>query len=102
MALNAIHLTNGGSPRWLIYSTDPASNTLNGLAEAFHRYSCTYGGSCPSLGSGNGLLYTLSPTITVTADDISGTYGSIGAFTASYSGLINGDTSGTALTGAPR
>ena len=97
----ALNMTDGGSPRWLVYSTDPSNNTLGGLTEAFHRYSCTYGGSCPALGSGNGLLYTLSPTITVTADNISGTYGSIGAFTASYSGFINGDTSGTALCGAP-
>ena len=99
---NAIHLTNGGAPRWLIYSTDPSQNTLSGLAESFHRYSCTYGGSCPSFpATGNGLLYTLSPTITVTANDDSGTYGSIAAFSASYSGFINGDTSGTALTGSP-
>jgi trimeric autotransporter adhesin len=96
-----LSLSGAGSPRWLIYSTNPASNTLGGLSESFHRYSCTYGGSCPALGSGNGLLYSLSPTITVTANGESGTYGSLAAFTAGYSGFINGDTAATALSGSP-
>ena len=95
-----ISLTGGSAPDWLIYSTNPGANTLDGLAESYHRYSCTYGGLCPALGTGNGLLYSLSPALTVTANDDSGTYGSIAAFSAGYSGFINGDTAGTALSGS--
>ena len=97
---SAISLTGGG--RWLVYSTDPTDDTTGGLTEAFHRYSCTYGGSCPAFpATGNGMLYSFTPTLTVTANNDNGTYGSIPAFTASYSGLINGDSAGSALTGSP-
>lgn len=48
--------------RWLVYSTDPAQNTQGGLASNFLRFSCTYGGACPALGSGNGFLYRFAPS----------------------------------------
>lgn len=57
-------INNGGlsaaSGRWLVYSGDPASDTLNGLSADFRRFSCAYGGSCPALGAGNGLIYRTS------------------------------------------
>ncbi len=75
---------------------------MDGLTEAFHRYTCTYGDSCPSCWVAvTATLYSLSPTITVTANNDSGTYGSIAAFSVSYSGFINGDTAATALGGSP-
>jgi filamentous hemagglutinin family protein len=100
------HFINSGgslsvpSGRWLIYSADPAQNTLGGLSAAFKRYNCTYGGACPSLGTGNGFLYSLAPTISVTADNKTREYGLANpAFTASYSGFVDGDTSAV-LSGA--
>ena len=33
---------------WLIYSTNPSHNTLDGITGNYSRYSCTYGGSCPA------------------------------------------------------
>ena len=67
----ALVLTGGGSPRWLVYSTNPASDTIGSLSNNFRRFSCTYGGSCPTLDTGNGLLYSTTPTITVTPSAIS-------------------------------
>src|SRR5262249_47756688 len=53
--------------RWLVYSTNPASDTIGGLANDFRRFSCTYGGACPAFpGTGNGLLYSFTPTLTAT------------------------------------
>jgi hypothetical protein len=48
-----------GSGRWLIYSTDPASDTLGGLTSNFIQYNSTYGVT-PVLGTGNGFLYSVS------------------------------------------
>ena len=63
----ALDLTGGG--RWLIYSTNPSDDTPGGLTSDFHRYSCTYDGSCPSFpGTGNGSLYSYTPLLTITPD----------------------------------
>jgi hypothetical protein len=92
---------NAGSGRWLVYATDPADNTLGGMTADFKRYACTYGGSCPALGSGNGLLYSVTPSLTVTADDKSRTYGAANpSLTYGVSGFIDGDTEGSATSGA--
>jgi hypothetical protein len=100
---SAFDLTGGG--RWLIYSESPADNTQDGLAFGFKRYDCIYGGSCPSFpGTGDGMLYSVAPVITVTADDKSKTYGAaLPTFTGSISGsgLIDGDTLGSAVSGSP-
>jgi filamentous hemagglutinin family protein len=58
--------------RWLVYSTNPANDTDGGLANSFVRYSCSYGGSCPSFAaeSGNGFLYSYTPTLTITPLDL--------------------------------
>ena len=52
-------LQPSGSGRWLLYSTDPAADTLAGLSPSFTRYGCLYGSTCPALGIGNGLLYSI-------------------------------------------
>jgi len=94
---------NPGAGRSLVYSTDPAADTLGGLSRNFKRYSCTYGGACPAFpATGNGFLYSLSPTVTVTADDKSRQIG-LGnpVLTASYSGYIDGDSFASVFTGAP-
>jgi len=40
------------------------------LSNNFRRFSCTYGGACPALGAGNGLLYTNTPILTATPNAI--------------------------------
>jgi len=92
--------------RWLVYSTDPASNTLGGVISDFKRYNCTFTAGCLTPGTtlpvtGNGFLYGLAPTLNVTADGVTTTYGaSASALTYSASGFIDGDTSANALIGA--
>ena len=54
--------------RWLVYSTSPTTDTLGGLAFDFIQYGATYpvdgvGATAPAQGSGNGLLYSLAPTL---------------------------------------
>lgn len=60
------------SDRWLVYSTNPAADTDGGLVNDFVRYSCTFGGSCPSFSDehGNGFLYSYTPTLTITPLDM--------------------------------
>ncbi len=54
---------NAGTGNWLIYSTDPRLNTLNGIVPAFIQYNAPYPAAV--LGSGNGLLYSLAPVVDV-------------------------------------
>jgi len=92
--------------RWLVYSKDPSLDTRGGLAYDFKRYNCTYAGGCFTVGTsipaaGNGLIYSIAPTLTIAADPKTITYGDLEApLTFSASGFIDGDTAGTALSGA--
>jgi hypothetical protein len=66
---SALSPTGGNS--WLVYSTNPASDNDGGLTPAFIQYAATYNigaltGTTPAV-SGNGLLYSLAPTITVSS-----------------------------------
>lgn len=69
-ARNIINSADSGalsapSGRWLVYSTNPGSDTLGGLSANFRLGSCSYGGSCPTIpGSGNGFLYSDSVSFT--------------------------------------
>jgi len=93
--------TNNG--RWLIYSSNPSNNTIGGLTYDFKRYSCTYGGSCPALTSGNGLLYSTTPQLTVTVDDVSAVYGDsvvLDNNNYSISGYLEDDNLHDVLSGA--
>jgi fibronectin-binding autotransporter adhesin len=56
----ALSAPNG---RWLVWSQDPANDTRGGLAYDFKQYNAIYG-TTAVLGSGNGFLYSLVPTIT--------------------------------------
>jgi hypothetical protein len=90
------------SGRWLIYSTDPANDTLGGLVPDKKRYNTTFPTIPGSFGaSDDGALYSIAPTLTITADDKNRVYGdSNPALTFPSSGFIDGDTVGTALTGS--
>lgn len=105
-------INNGGvgalstpSGRWLIYSTDPASDTLGGLTANFRRFSCTFGGSCPTLGAGNGFLYSTTPMLVITPDALPAiTYGdatpSLAGYSYSVSGYLGGDAADDTLSGS--
>ncbi|MCB9964486.1 MAG: MBG-2 domain-containing protein [Rhodospirillales bacterium] len=88
--------------RWLVYSADPSANTLGGLASDFKRYNKTYAGYAPGsvVETGDGLLYSIAPTLSVTAQNASRAYGDANSFTYSISGFIDGDTQGSATSGA--
>ncbi|MBI2312471.1 MAG: filamentous hemagglutinin N-terminal domain-containing protein [Betaproteobacteria bacterium] len=96
-----------GSGRWLVYSGNPAiTNTVkNGLVADFKRYNCTYASGCLTPGTsvpgtGNGFLYSIAPTLAVTADAKTKTYGDADpSFTFGTSGFIDGDTVASALAG---
>ena len=109
---NFINNTGSGalsasSGQWLIYSTNPASNTLDSLTANFDRYTCTYGGSCPSFPSTtNGLLYSYTPTLTVTPNAISSIiYGSAVPTLTNYSYTLGsylvGELSTDTIGGGP-
>lgn len=91
--------------RWLLY-IDSFSG-LQGSAPAsgtFDLYNRSFASTPPNtLGafSGNRVVYAEQPTLTITADDLSKTYGVDGTGLLSFSttGLRAGDTLGTALTG---
>jgi hypothetical protein len=98
---SAISTPNG---RWLVYSQDPALNTLGGITSDFLRYSCTYGGSCPTFPAvGNGLLYSSTPILNLNISAINPNlqYGSAvpTAFTYSLTGYNPGDDTADVIMG---
>jgi filamentous hemagglutinin family protein len=59
----AVSAANG---RWLIYSGDPANDSRGGFAYDFKQYGATYGVTAVAQATGNGVLYTVTPTIGLT------------------------------------
>ena len=59
---NFLNLTSAAlstpSGRWLIYSTDPASDTRGGLVYGFKQYNATYGVTTVAETGTNGFLHT--------------------------------------------
>ena len=108
----AISAANG---RWLIYSADPLNDTDGGLVYSFKQYGATYGVTSVAQSTGNGVLYTVVPTVGLTGTAsktydgdtsvASGSY-SVGftgydqdVLTLTYSKLVYGDANaGTGKT----
>ncbi len=92
-------LTTGAGGRWLVYSANPTDATgEETMSNAFNRYTCTYGGVCPTLSTGNGLLYSYTPLLDVQIDPQSYNYGDAiippTGYTLQTSGYLNAlDTS---------
>ncbi len=89
---------NPGIGSFLVWSGNPANDTRGGLTYNFKQYNAVYGSSTV-LGTGNGFLYTIAPTITTSLiGTVSKTYNAnnIATLTAgnygSSSGAIDGDT----------
>jgi filamentous hemagglutinin family protein len=97
-------LSTAGTARWLVYSTDPGSDTLGGLANDFRRFSCTYGGACPALGSGKGFLYSTTPTLTATPNVVNLTPGAPAPNLTGYgytlAGYLGSDASADSVVGS--
>ncbi|HEV7775696.1 MAG TPA: YDG domain-containing protein, partial [Luteibacter sp.] len=98
---------NALGAKWLAYTASPLTNTLGGLTPNYIQYN-TAGGSTALLGTGNGLIYALAPTLNITG--LKGTVSKVydntnaaGGFTGANfnsTGLVNGDTIGTATGGS--
>ncbi|HEY1095946.1 MAG TPA: MBG domain-containing protein, partial [Alphaproteobacteria bacterium] len=104
---NALQVSGGG--RWVVYSTDVTGTTgEQDLTSGFNRYSCTYSGGCASgvsiPTSGNGFVYSYTPTLTVTPTVANVAYGSsvsgLKGYAYSVSGYIGSDMSADSLTGS--
>jgi len=104
-SLGAGAITTGASGHWLIWSQNPANDTLGGLAFDFKQYNATFGTTTP-LGTGNGILYTLAPMLTPTVTgSISKQYdgtttATVPAGNISATGIVTGDTVTFSLSGA--
>ncbi|WP_322044431.1 YDG domain-containing protein [Paraburkholderia sp. J67] len=89
-------VSTGTSAAWRIYSTDPRLDTPGGLVASYIQYNAPFG-TTPAA-SGNGFLYSLAPTITLTGLTGSVTKVYDGTTTANLTnanlqttGLVNGD-----------
>ena len=107
-AINGNFVNNSGSTspitasQWWVYSTDPRTNTLNGMTAPFKHYGQTYTwGVVPSYAtSGNWFLYSVTPTLSVAPSPQTLTYGTPASFTPTLTDFIDGDTTATAgITG---
>ncbi|WP_343632466.1 YDG domain-containing protein [Roseateles sp.] len=58
----ALQVGNNGA--WQVYSTSPLNDTRGGLGADFKQYDAGYGSAV--LGTGNGFLYTVAPTLNLT------------------------------------
>ncbi len=58
-------VSTGTAAPWRIYSTDPRLDTAGGLTPSFIQYNAPYPAT-PAV-TGNGFLYSLAPTITLTS-----------------------------------
>ena len=56
-------VSTGTSAPWLIYSVNPTQDTIGGLTPSFIQYNAPY--STAAAASGNGFLYSVAPTLTV-------------------------------------
>jgi filamentous hemagglutinin family protein len=86
---------------WRVYSTNPTADTTGGLIPGFVEYNAAFGAAPVSQATGNGLLYSVAPSITVTAlgGNASKIYdgGANATLTSAHSnytvtGALNGDT----------
>ena len=87
----AVSAPNG---RWLIYSGDPLNDTGGGLVYDFKQYGATYGVTAVAQATGNGVLYTVSPTVGLTGT-VSKTYDgntsvAPGSYSIGFTGLRSG------------
>lgn len=104
-------ISTGAGGRWLVYSTNPTNvgENPNGLTATynFKQYNTSFGGTI--LGSGNGFVYKVAPTLNVNLSgtstktfDGNNTVTDLSGLTANLSGFFNNDQAGAVspITGA--
>lgn len=90
-----------GSGRFLIYTDSHTGNDLDGLSTAFRRFSCTYGGACPALGTGNGILHKNTPVLTINPNAKTIAYNDpVPTFTYLLGGYLGADSGADNVTGS--
>ncbi|WP_307732620.1 YDG domain-containing protein [Massilia sp. MB5] len=97
-------MQTGIGGRILVYSNNPAA-TKEGYTGYSKRYGQAYTGATPFYaGGGDWFFYAEAPQLTVIADSASRVYDGLGRETLTFqvSGLIDGDSAGSALNGALR
>jgi hypothetical protein len=89
--------------RYVVYSTAPQNNTLNGLSGFTPLYNTSFNATPPAdVMGGNRFVYTFAPVLTVTADPATRQAQTANPdFTATITGLIGNDTLAQAVSGAP-
>ncbi|GLQ45809.1 hypothetical protein GCM10007862_08600 [Dyella lipolytica] len=92
----ATAVSTGTAASWLIYSSNPTLDTAGGLTPNFIQYNAPF--QTAPVGTGNGFLYRLAPTLTITG--LTGTVSKVydGTTTATFAasnltttGLVNGN-----------
>jgi filamentous hemagglutinin family protein len=102
--VNALSTSGGG--RWLVYSQNPANDTVGSLSHGFKQYNATHGSTAVAQSTGNGLLYTLAPALTPsligTTSKIydASTTAAVTAANLTSTGALTGDTITLSATGA--
>ena len=86
----------GGGGRWLVYSHDPANDTIPNLSPDFKQYNAVLG-STVAQAAGNGLVYSIAPMITASLIGATKTYDGLTTATLSpanfsFTGAIQNDT----------
>jgi filamentous hemagglutinin family protein len=96
---DAVSAANG---RWLVYSADPRNDTPGGLVYGFKQYGAAYGVTAVAQATGNGVLYSVVPTASLSGT-VAKTYdGNTSVVPGSFSiaGLgIGGEVLGITYTG---
>ncbi len=94
-------VANGVGGRWMVYSTNRDDTTGEELLGAdFNRYGCDFSGTCIVAGTtvpgtGNGLVYTFAPTLTLSGLTANGKeYDTTTAATYSGTATLNGAYAG--------
>jgi filamentous hemagglutinin family protein len=103
-AIAGANAINPGIGRFLLYSSNIQTDTLNGLTFTNRVYGQTYNSYGPGsvVEAGNVGIFGANPVLYITPDSLSKTYGSNNpALTYSYSGLVAGDLIGSVLSGTP-
>ncbi|MDP3010384.1 MAG: hypothetical protein Q8N30_15115 [Methylococcales bacterium] len=87
--------------RWLVYSTDPRLNSLNGMLVDAKHYGTDFTGVTPTYaGTGNWFFYSVTPVLTITPNSQGGTPADFGL---TITGFIDGDTTDSSgITGLAR
>ncbi len=100
---SALSVTGGG--RWLVYSQNPANDTIGSLSHGFKQYAASYGSTTVAQSNGNGLLYSVAPTLSAslvgsTSKTYDGTTFAVVASPNIQATALTGDTAVFTATGA--